>query len=62
VHTATNKVRSQGSHGLAITQVDVVGHSMGGLIARARTAAKNGLPRIYVPRMPDKAIFISSLR
>ena len=41
VQTAKNNVRLKGSHGLAISQVDVVGHSMGGLIARARTVAKN---------------------
>jgi len=40
---AKDGVRSKGNHGLAITQVDVVGHSMGGLIARARTVAKVGL-------------------
>ena len=41
VQTAKNNVRLKGSHGLAISQVDVVGHSMGGLIAHARTVAKN---------------------
>ena len=44
VGTAKFRVRSKGIHGLAISQVDVLGHSMGGLVARARPVAKNGSP------------------
>jgi probable HAF family extracellular repeat protein len=51
ISSAKFRVRSKGSNGLAISQVDVIGHSMGGLIARARTVAKTGLPY----QRPDNA-------
>jgi len=46
LHQATNfaLVQMRKTHNVAATQVDVVGHSMGGLVARARTKSSFPLP------------------